>query len=57
MGSVTLVNACRLDEQTIESILRKYSDGLNDENNELGWQYRVVPLRNRGPLAVLHPAP
>jgi len=40
-----LANACQLDEQAIETILRKYSDGLNDKENERGWPYRVVPLR------------
>jgi hypothetical protein len=44
-----LANACAVDEPTIEAILRKYSDGLNDENNELGWPYRTVPLRSRVP--------
>lgn len=40
-----LTNACRLDEQTVQAILKTFSDGLNDQTNELGWPYRVVPLR------------
>ncbi len=40
-----LENSCTLAEDEIEGILASYSDGLNDQRNELGWPYRVAPLR------------
>ena len=36
-----LENVCTLQEGEIEAILKGYSDGLNDQRNELGWEYRV----------------
>lgn len=36
-----LENACTLQEHEIEAVLHGYSDGLNDQRNELGWEYRV----------------
>jgi hypothetical protein len=36
-----LENACTLKEREIEAVLHGYSDGLNDQRNELGWGYRV----------------
>jgi hypothetical protein len=41
----SLVNQYKLHEQEVEQLLHGYSDGLNDNHNELGWPYRVVPLR------------
>jgi hypothetical protein len=40
-----LANPCTLTESDIGDLLHSYSDGLNDDNNERGWFYRVVPLR------------
>jgi hypothetical protein len=34
-------NPCTLSEHEIEAVLRAYSDGLNDDRNELGWEFRV----------------
>lgn len=36
-----LENPCTLSEHEIETVLHDYSDGLNDQRNELGWEYRV----------------
>lgn len=36
-----LENPCTLSEHQIESVLHDYSDGLNDQRNELGWAFRV----------------
>ena len=44
-----LENPCTLSEHEIEEILTAYSDGLNDRRNELGWDYRVSPLREPPP--------
>jgi len=45
-----LANPCELQEHDIEELLAKYSDGLNDRRNELGWPYRVYPIREeQGP--------
>lgn len=41
----SLVTQCTLKEHEIDDLLYKYSDGLNDMRNELGWNYRVIPLR------------
>jgi hypothetical protein len=43
----TLVNQSALQEHEIVDLLQSYSDGLNDQRNELGWDYRVTPLRSR----------
>ena len=40
----TLVN---LQEHEIGELLHSYSDGLNDQRNEIGWDYRVTPRRPR----------
>lgn len=40
-----LANPCTLPEHEVGELLAKYSDGLNDQRNELGWKYRVTPLR------------
>ncbi len=40
-----LANPCTLSENEVGEVLAKYSDGLNDQRNELGWKYRVTPLR------------
>jgi hypothetical protein len=40
-----LTNPCTLSESDIDDILHAYSDGVNDDSNERGWFYRVVPLR------------
>ena len=40
-----LTGKCAVDEPEVEALLYSYSDGLNDETNELGWSYRVAPLR------------
>jgi hypothetical protein len=42
-----LANQCTLQEHEIEDLLYRYSDGLNDQLNELGWAYRTTPLRPR----------
>jgi nucleotide-binding universal stress UspA family protein len=44
-----LANPCALEEHQIEEFLYNYSDGLNDQSNEGGWDYRVNPLRPRPP--------
>jgi hypothetical protein len=43
----SLVNQSVLQEHEIGEFLHSYSDGLNDQRNELGWDYRVTPLRPR----------
>jgi hypothetical protein len=43
----TLKNPCPLSEHEVEEVLKKYSDGLNDQRNELGWEYRVSSARRR----------
>lgn len=40
-----LENPCKLSESEIGDLLATYSDGLNDQHNERGYKYRVVPLR------------
>jgi hypothetical protein len=40
-----LENPCTLSEHEIWELLAMYSDGLNDHRNELGYKYRVLPLR------------
>jgi hypothetical protein len=40
-----LKSPCTLTELELGDVLEKFSDGLNDERNELGFKYRVVPLR------------
>jgi hypothetical protein len=37
-----LQNPCTLGENEIGALLFQYSDGLNDERNELGWEYRKL---------------
>jgi hypothetical protein len=34
-----------LSESDICHLLHKFSDGVNDSSNELGWRFRVTPLR------------
>jgi hypothetical protein len=36
-----LEKPCALDEHQIGVVLHDYSDGLNDQRNELGWDFRV----------------
>lgn len=43
----TLVNKPALKEHEIQDLLGSYSNGLNEQRNELGWNYRVIPLRSR----------
>ena len=43
----TLVNQSALQEDEIGDLLHSYSDGLNDQRNEIGWDYRVTPRRPR----------
>lgn len=38
---MALENRCTLREYEIETILHDYSDGLNNQQNEAGWAYRV----------------
>lgn len=40
-----LENPCSLSQQEIETVLAGYSNGVNDQRNEVGWAYRVMPLR------------
>lgn len=40
-----LTNTCTVNEAEIGRLLHSYSDGLNDTSNELGWPFRVIPLR------------
>jgi hypothetical protein len=40
-----LQNPCTLPEREVGELLARCSDGLNDQCNELGWKYRVSPLR------------
>ncbi len=41
-----LEKPCTVHETKIGDFLYSFSDGLNDSKNELGWDYRVIPLRN-----------
>ena len=38
-------NPCTLNESEIDDLIHLYSDGVNDDSNERGWRYRVMPLR------------
>ncbi|CAK0772743.1 conserved hypothetical protein [uncultured Gammaproteobacteria bacterium] len=40
-NQTALENASTLQEHEIEAVLHGYSDGLNDQRNQLGWKYRV----------------
>jgi hypothetical protein len=40
-----LANPCALSESEMDDLIHLYSDGVNDDSNERGWRYRVVPLR------------
>ena len=40
-----LQNKLTLEEHEVDELLAKFSDGLNDDRNERGWEYRVSPLR------------
>lgn len=35
-----LQSSCTLSEDEVEDLLATYSDGLNDDHNELGWRHR-----------------
>lgn len=40
-----LQNPCTVGEAEVSDLLYAFSNGLNDASNELGWPYRVIPLR------------
>jgi hypothetical protein len=40
----TLTNPCQLEEHDLAMLFEAYSDGLNDERNEAGWEYSAEGL-------------